>query len=85
MKQVQLFLAHCSIVFGTVFIVLLALNMFNSSMQFLAGAVTKWFLLLFCLSAIFLGICTIVLSRRARRAQLVRRQQRQGGRTPYKS
>ncbi len=72
MKKLQAFLAHCNVVFGLVFIVLIVLNKFISGMQFLSSAVTRWFLLIFCLCAIALGVVTVVLYRRARRSRLAR-------------
>ena len=72
MKQLQLFLAHCNIILGMMFIVLLIINMFNSSMQFLSGSVTNWFLLLFCLCAVPFGILSLVLHRKACRARIAR-------------
>ena len=65
MKRFQMFLAHCNIVFSSVFIVLLILNLFNPSMQLLGGPLALWFLMFFCLSALACGILTILLHHRA--------------------
>jgi len=67
MKPLQQFLAHCNIVFGAMFLVLLILNRYNPTMHLLNGAVFLWFLCLFCLCALLLGILTIILRRRAQR------------------
>lgn len=72
MKRLQIFLAHANIVLGAVFIVLIVLNKFNSGMQFLSSSVTRWFLLLFCLAAILLGVVSIYLYRRAVKARRAR-------------
>lgn len=70
MKKLQTFLAHCNIVFGAAFIVLIVLNRFNSGMQFLSSSVTRWFLLLFCLCAIALGVVSILVRRHAHNTHL---------------
>ena len=65
MKKLQTVLSHLNLMFGTLFLVLWVINIFNPKMQFLASGVTNVFLVLFCICAIALAITTIVLSRRA--------------------
>ncbi len=64
MRKFQTVLAHLNLMFGTLFLVLWVINIFNPKMQFLASGVTNVFLVLFCLCAIGLAIVTIVLERR---------------------
>lgn len=64
MRKFQLVLGHINLMFGTLFLVLWVINIFNPKMQFLASGVTNVFLVLFCISAITLAIITIVLHRR---------------------
>lgn len=64
LRKLQMILAHINLAFGTLFLVLWVINIFNPKMQFLASGVTNVFLVLFCLSAIVLAIVTIVLYRR---------------------
>lgn len=72
MKKLQLLLSHLNIVFGTVFLVLVILNKFNSGMQFLSSPVTRWFLLLFSLCGVVLGIVSVALHRRTLRARMAK-------------
>ena len=64
MKKIHMILGHVSLMFGTLFLVLWVINVFNPKMQFLASGVTNVFLVLFCISAIALAIMTIVQYRR---------------------
>ncbi len=64
MKKLQTVLSHLNLMFGTLFLVLWVINIFNPKMQFLASGITNVFLVLFCICAIALAITTIALEHR---------------------
>lgn len=69
MRKLQNILCHVNIMFAGVFLVLWVINIFNPKMQFLASGVTNIFLVLFCLSALALGVVGILQYRHYRQLQ----------------
>ena len=72
MRKLQTILAHLNVMFAGVFLTLWVINLINPAMHFLASGVTNVFLVLFCLSAMALGILNIMAVRRRRRMEYER-------------